>query len=79
MFKRWNQRRFKNNPGWGTKHYVDFQDIRDINVPVINIGPYGLDAHKKLERMEMKYSLEVVPNITNLVIQNLLVNEEKSL
>ena len=69
----------QNNPGWGTKHYVEFQDIRDINVPVINIGPYGLDAHKKLERMEMKYSLEIVPNITNLVIQNLLANEEKSL
>lgn len=66
----------KNNPGWGTKHYVEFQDIREINVPVINIGPYGLDAHKKLERMEMKYSLEIVPNITNQVIQNLL-NKEK--
>jgi arginine utilization protein RocB len=62
----------KNNPGWGTKHYVDYQDIRDINVPVINIGPYGLDAHKKLERMEMTYSLEIVPNLTNLVIQKLL-------
>lgn len=63
-----------NSPGWGTKHYVEFQDIRDINVPVINIGPYGLDAHKRLERMEMTYSLEIVPNLTNLVIQKLLVN-----
>jgi arginine utilization protein RocB len=62
----------KNNPGWGTKHYVDYQDIRDLNVPVINIGPYGIDAHKKLERMEMTYSLEVVPNLTNTVIQKLL-------
>lgn len=61
-----------NNPGWGTKHFVEYQDIRDINVPVINIGPYGIDAHKKLERMEMTYSLEMVPNLTNLVILNLL-------
>ena len=61
-----------NNPSWGTKLFVDYQDIRDINVPVINIGPYGLDAHKKLERMGMTYSLEVVPNLTNLVIQKLL-------
>jgi arginine utilization protein RocB len=63
-----------NNPSWGTKLFVDYQDIRDINVPVINIGPYGLDAHKKHERMEMTYSLEVVPNLTNLVIQKLLNN-----
>ena len=33
---------------------------------------HGLDAHKKLERLEMKYSLEIELNITNLVIQNLL-------
>jgi arginine utilization protein RocB len=62
----------KNNPGWATKHFVDYGDIRELNVPVINIGPYGVDAHKKLERMEMAYSLEVVPNLTNNVIQNLL-------
>jgi arginine utilization protein RocB len=61
-----------NNPGWGTKHYVNYQDIRDINVPVINIGPYGIDAHKKYERMEKTFSLEVVPNLTNEVIKKLL-------
>ncbi|MFE8701971.1 M20/M25/M40 family metallo-hydrolase [Cytobacillus sp. FJAT-54145] len=61
-----------NNPGWGTKHFVEYSDIRDINVPVINIGPYGIDAHKKLERMEMTYSLEVVPNLTNEVIRELI-------
>ncbi|KGR83092.1 hypothetical protein CD31_17035 [Lysinibacillus boronitolerans JCM 21713 = 10a = NBRC 103108] len=49
---------------------VGFNSMGDINVPVLNIGPNGLNAHKKLERMEMKYSLEIVPNITNLVIQN---------
>lgn len=61
-----------NDPGWGTKHYVEYQDIRDINVPVICIGPYGLDAHKKYERIELRYSLEIVPNLTNQVIKNLL-------
>ncbi|QOR66974.1 M20/M25/M40 family metallo-hydrolase [Cytobacillus suaedae] len=61
-----------NNPGWGTKHYVNYQDIREINVPVINIGPYGIDAHKKYERMEKTFSLEIVPNLTNEVIKKLL-------
>jgi arginine utilization protein RocB len=62
----------RNNPSWGKKFYVEYQDIRQLNVPVINIGPYGLDAHKRYERMEMEYSLEVVPNLTNEVIKNLL-------
>ncbi|WP_339214041.1 M20/M25/M40 family metallo-hydrolase [Ornithinibacillus sp. FSL M8-0202] len=61
-----------NNPAWGTKHYVDYDAIRDINVPVINIGPYGLDAHKKLERVEIAYSMEIVPNMTKLVIDKVL-------
>ncbi|MBU9712619.1 M20/M25/M40 family metallo-hydrolase [Evansella tamaricis] len=65
-----------NNPGWGTKHFVNYQDIRDVNVPVINIGPYGFDAHKQYERMELDYSLEVVPNLTNLVIQKLLDHKD---
>lgn len=63
-----------NNPGWGTKHYVEYRDIRDINVPVINIGPYGYDAHKKYERMEMAFSLDMVPNLTNQVILNILAS-----
>lgn len=62
----------ENNPSWGDKHYVEFQDIRDINVPVINIGPYGYDAHKKYERLEIKFSLEIVPNLTNEVIRRLI-------
>lgn len=61
-----------NNPGWGKKLFVNYQDIRDINVPVVNIGPYGIDAHKKLERAEIQYSFEIVPNLTNLVIQKVL-------
>ncbi|WP_438314624.1 M20/M25/M40 family metallo-hydrolase [Sporosarcina sp. FA9] len=61
-----------NNPGWGTKHFVNYDDIRAINVPVINIGPYGYDGHKQYERTEIKFSHEIVPNLTHEVIQRLL-------
>lgn len=62
----------RNNPSWGTKFFVDYQEIRELNVPVINIGPYGLDAHKRYERMEIDYSVKIVPNLTCEVIWNLL-------
>ncbi|MGE5701972.1 MAG: M20/M25/M40 family metallo-hydrolase [Clostridia bacterium] len=61
-----------NNPSWGTKHYVEYQDIRDINVPCINIGPYGYDAHNRYERFEVAYSADIVPNVTNEIIKRLL-------
>ncbi|CAH2715012.1 Protein RocB [Neobacillus rhizosphaerae] len=62
----------ENNPGWSTKHYVNYEAIREINVPVINIGPYGYDAHNRYERMEIQYSTEMVPNLTNEIICRLL-------
>src|SRR5699024_2838448 len=61
-----------NTPSWGEKFHVAYEDVYDLNIPVINIGPYGMDGHKKLERMEMTYSLEIVPNLTNHVIQDVL-------
>lgn len=63
-----------NNPAWKSKLHVEYEDIRELSVPVINIGPYGHDAHKKYERVEVGYSLFIVPNLTNLVIQGLLVS-----
>jgi arginine utilization protein RocB len=64
-----------NNPSWNSKLHVNYQDIRDLDVPVVNIGPYGHDAHKKYERMEIPYSLYIVPNLTNLVIRRLLASD----
>ncbi|WP_071458707.1 M20/M25/M40 family metallo-hydrolase [Bacillus massilinigeriensis] len=62
----------ENNPAWGSKLTVDYDAVRALNVPVINLGPYGMDAHKKYERMEMHYSLEIVPNLANLVLKYVL-------
>jgi len=59
-------------PSWGRKLFVEYQDVADFNTPVINIGPYGMDGNKWLERMEMTYSLEMVPNLTNIVLNRVL-------
>ena len=65
----------RNTPSWGKKLYVDYQDVADLNIPVINIGPYGMDGHKRLERMEMTYSLEMVPNLANIVLRRVLESQ----
>lgn len=63
-----------NNPSWRTKHYVNYDAIRELNIPAINIGPYGYDAHNRYERTELKYTMEIMPNLTKLVIDKLLEN-----
>lgn len=60
-----------NMPAWGKKLTVPFDEIRKLDVPVVNIGPYGFDAHKKWERLECTYSLEIVPQLMHHVIEYL--------
>ncbi|MBA4493239.1 M20/M25/M40 family metallo-hydrolase [Paenactinomyces guangxiensis] len=61
----------KNMPAWGMKQQMDMEAIRKLDVPVINIGPYGKGAHKQWERVEITYSMEIVPNLTVSVIRHL--------
>lgn len=61
----------KNMPTWGARYKLNVEDIQVLNVPVCNIGPYGFDAHKKYERVELTYSLEIVPLLTYNVIRKL--------
>nr|WP_241254556.1 M20/M25/M40 family metallo-hydrolase [Brevibacillus sp. SYP-B805] len=60
-----------NMPAWGRRHHVPFEEIRRLQVPIVNIGPYGFDAHKKWERLECTYSLEMVPRLMHEVIEYL--------
>lgn len=62
----------ENTPAWGVKHKVDFSDIAAINVPVVNIGTYGSDPHKKWERVDIDYTLGVLPVLTRTVVNRLL-------
>ena len=38
-------------PLWGEIYSIPFETIRDLSVPVINIGPWGKDFHKNTERV----------------------------
>ena len=42
-----------------------------LDVPVANIGPAGKDSHKKTERLEIAYSLEVIPRLLGGIFDRL--------
>ncbi len=46
--------------------------VMEVDVPVVNIGTYGKDGHKMTERVHMKHTFEIVPNITYNTIKRLL-------
>jgi arginine utilization protein RocB len=50
-----------NTPGWGHVYSIPVEDLLRLDIPVMNLGPLGKDAHKNTERLELASGLEVAP------------------
>ena len=62
----------RNMPAWGRTYSLPVQDIQAISMPVVNIGPYGKDAHKLSERVSIPYSFDAMPMILRRTMEILL-------
>ena len=61
-----------NSPGWGNLYSVPFDEMRTLDMPVVNIGPWGKDLHKITERVYGPDVYERVPEIISRLIKELL-------
>lgn len=61
-----------NMPGFGTKYSLPLEDMQELDLPVLDIGTFGKDAHKFTERLEKKYSFEITPELVYKTVINLL-------
>lgn len=52
-----------NFPGYKNLYNVPLERIKNLNIPAINYGCYGKDAHKWTERVYMPYSFEILPKL----------------
>jgi arginine utilization protein RocB len=62
----------ENFPEWEKIYPVPVNQIKKLNIPAINIGVYGLDAHSWKERVYKPYSFEKLPLMIQDVIFTLL-------
>lgn len=53
----------KNFPAYDTLYPIPLKKIKRLNIPAVNFGVYGKDAHKWTERLYMPYSFEVLPEL----------------
>jgi arginine utilization protein RocB len=61
---------FKSNtPVWGTSYSIPFDEMKELQAPVLNVGPLGKDAHKRTERLHMKSAFEEVPVLVEGMIK----------
>ncbi|MDR3565950.1 MAG: M20/M25/M40 family metallo-hydrolase [Negativicutes bacterium] len=65
-----------NMPAWTRQYTLPVRAIQDISMPVVNIGPYGKDAHKLSERLSTAYSFDAMPLILQKTIENLLLHHD---
>ncbi|NHM31909.1 M20/M25/M40 family metallo-hydrolase [Neobacillus terrae] len=47
-----------NMPLWNKGYYIPMDILAEMHIPVINIGPYGKDAHKMTERLHLHYAFK---------------------
>ncbi len=61
-----------NMPVFNRGFNLDFASMQALNLPVLNIGPWGKDAHGLYERVYMPYSFEVVPQLIYEAVEEVL-------
>jgi arginine utilization protein RocB len=61
----------RNTPVWGDTYSIPFTDMQKLNVPVINIGPFGKDAHKRTERLHIKSAFVQVPFMLETLVRSM--------
>lgn len=60
-----------NTPVWGDVYSIPFEEMQQLQSPVINIGPFGKDAHKPTERLHIESAFVHTPYVLREVITHL--------
>ncbi|GEN54525.1 M20/M25/M40 family metallo-hydrolase [Halobacillus faecis] len=63
-----------NFPEYHEIYPVPIQEIRKLNIPSINMGVYGKDAHKYTERVYKPYTFTTLPQLTRQVTEKIFQN-----
>lgn len=67
-----------NSPVWGESYSIPFDAMKKLQAPVLNVGPFGKDAHKRMERLHIKSAFEEVPALVEGMIKMMLDKSSKN-
>lgn len=60
-------------PLWGCRYHLPAAAKQALDIPCLNLGPTGEGAHSWTERLDLSYSLEVLPRLLLQALRGLLV------
>jgi arginine utilization protein RocB len=61
-----------NSPAWDSRTGFDFGAASTLELPAVNIGPWGRDYHQRIERVYTPYSFEVLPELLWRIARDVL-------
>jgi arginine utilization protein RocB len=61
-----------NTPLWGSIYAIPLDIIRQLSMPVCNVGPWGKDLHKATERVNLRDLLDITPRMLDYAIRRAL-------
>lgn len=70
----WNA--FKQNtPVWGDTYTIPFSLMKELQAPVLNIGPLGKDAHQLTERLHIHSAFVQLPVMLEALVRSMFVEK----
>lgn len=60
----------KNTPVWGDTYHIPFSDMQQLQAPVLNVGPFGKDAHKRTERLHIESAFVQLPFLLETLVRS---------
>lgn len=60
-----------NTPVWGDTYSIPFEDMAKLKAPVLNVGPFGKDAHQRTERLHVDSAFVEMPVMLETLIKSM--------
>ncbi len=61
---------FENNtPVWGETYWMPFEEMKALDAPVLNVGPFGKDAHQRTERLHIDSAFVRLPKMLDTLVK----------
>ncbi|MER2089727.1 MAG: M20/M25/M40 family metallo-hydrolase [Sporosarcina sp.] len=65
-----------NTPVWGDTYSVPFTEMAQLKAPVLNVGPFGKDAHQRTERLHVDSAFVEMPVMLETLVKSMYVVNE---
>ncbi len=61
----------EHTPTWGDVYSIPFEGMQQLQAPVLNVGPFGKDAHQLTERLHKESAFVQTPYVLRKIVESM--------